>query len=466
MRIALDSRAALVIGVLAAAMVGCQASSATPLASSPPATAVGTTAPPPSASLAAVDPSTLDGVWEGAVNADGDAYPVTMRFVDCADGVTCGDAEYADPAGGFVVMCAAEVTLDGTRDGALVAQERMTFNPWQCFPSTMLLRPAANGSMLVEQYGDLEEPPFASGTLQRTSADGKPSPPPVPAAIPGLGTPTAAIDLGGTTTQYTADGHGSLWLPLDQGAVVRLDAATGAEQARIAIGDPAAVELHTDPHAVAVAEDGAWVSSAAAHALVQIDPATNAIGRQIDLDVEPYAVAIEGRTAWVTSFASDALLKVDLDSGETLATTEVLKPTGVAVGAGGIWVVEHRINTVAHVDPVSAEVLARVEIGPERPNDVCGACVENVIVADGAVWTSDNHLRSVTRIDPGTDAVAARIELPMRVWAVTAGGGRIWASQMDDDFSAMDDWTTFSIDPATNEPTTHALACVLRVVGR
>ena len=220
---------------------------------------------------------------------------------------------------------------------------------------------------------------------------------------------------------------------------------------------PVPVELHTDPHAVATADDGVWVASASAHALVLIDPVTDAVARQVELDVEPYALAIDGRIAWVTSFANDALVKVDLDAGETLATTEVMKPTGVAVGAGGVWVVEHRMNTVVHVDPASAEVLAQVEIGEERPNDLCGACVENIIVAEGAVWTSDNYQRTVTRIDPAADQVVAHIELPMRVWAVTAGVGRIWASQFDEDFSSIEDWMTVAIDPATNEPTAFAL---------
>ena len=353
-------------------------------------------------------------------------------------------------------MCAAELTLDGTRGDALVAHERMTFNAWQCLATTLLLRPAADGSMRVEQFGDIDQPPFATGTLRRTAPDARPSAPPLPDAIPGLGTPTAAIDIGGTTTQYTADGHGSLWLPLDQGGVVRLDAATGVEQARIAIGDPGAVELHTDPHAVAVAADGAWVASAAEHTLVLVDPATNAIARHVKLDVEPYALAIQGRTAWVTSFANDAVVKVDLDSGETLATTPVMKPTGVAVGAGAVWVVEHRANSLVRVDAATGSVVTRVALATERPNELCGACVENVLVAAGAVWTSDNHLRSVTRIDPRRNRVAARIELPLRVWAVSAGDGRIWASQFDPDLP-MAQWMTASIDPATNEATTYGL---------
>ena len=168
------------------------------------------------------------------------------------------------------------------------------------------------------------------------------------------------------------------------------------------------------------------------------------------------AVAIGPAEALRSYLSIDALLKVDLDTGTTLATTKVMKPTGVAIGAGAVWVVEHRANSLVRVDPASGRVVARVELAAERPNDLCGACVENVIVAGGAVWTSDNYLRSVSRIDPRRNRVAARIELPLRVWAVAAGGGRIWASQFDPD-RPIDDWMTASIDPDTNQPTTYGL---------
>ena len=194
-------------------------------------------------------------------------------------------------------MCAAELTLDGARGDALIAPERMTFNPWQCLATTLLLRPSADGTMLVEQFGDIDQPRLRPGHCDERLPMRARLLLHQPVAIPGLGSPTLVFEIDGTTTQYTGEGHGSLWLPLDQGAVVRLDAATGAEQARTFIGDPGAVELHTDPHAVAVAGDGAWVASAAAHAIALIDPATNAVGRQIKLDVEPYALVIEGRTA-------------------------------------------------------------------------------------------------------------------------------------------------------------------------
>ena len=456
------------LAVLALALAGCQAASpsSAPPASAPPSAASSASPAPASGPVTPpADPGDLEGAWEGELGDPGVSYPVTVRLSSCALGQACGESEYpppADPQG--TPLCAAELTLEEIRDDAFVLSERMVFQPWECLASNMVVRLAPDGALAVEQYGDLTEPPFARGTLARTAADARPTPVPLAAPVPGLGTPTAALDLEGYTTQYTAEGFGSLWLPLDgRGEVIRVDAATGAEQARLDVGgDPAAVDdLHSDPHSVAASSDGIWVTLVADHAIGFIDPATDTLGRRIDLGVEPYAMAIDGGDAWVTSFTDDVLVKVDLEGGQVTESIPVTKPTGVAVGAGGVWVVEHRSNAVVMVRPESDTVEARIELGEERPNDLCGFCVENIIVAEGSVWTADNERRSVTRIDPRKLAVEAHIDLPLRVWAVAAGGGRIWASQFDESRTPATDpastWQTVAIDPATNLATSYDL---------
>jgi DNA-binding beta-propeller fold protein YncE len=207
---------------------------------------------------------------------------------------------------------------------------------------------------------------------------------------------------------------------------------------------------------VAAVADGIWVTSVAEHAIVFIDPATMTLGRRIPLDVEPYALAIDGRRAWVTSFQDDALVSVDLDTGTVVSTTTVPNPTGVAVGAGRAWVVAHRENRVYAVNTKTAKINVTVELGLPTPNPLCGACVENIVFAGGALWTADNEGRSVTRIDPHGSAVPERIQFPLRVWAVAAGGGRVWAGQFDPD-QATESWKVAAIASGSREPTVHPL---------
>ena len=70
-------------------------------------------------------------------------------------------------------------------------------------------------------------------------------------------------------------------------------------------------------------------------------------------------------------------------------------------------------------------------------------------VADGKVWLSDNHGRQVIRIDPATYAIDGTVPLPHRVWSVTAGGGSIWASQLEDADGVATGYGVVRIDPET-----------------
>ena len=223
------------------------------------------------------------------------------------------------------------------------------------------------------------------------------------------------------------------------------------------MGDPSRTELHADPHAAAAAADGVWATTAADRSLVLVDPATDTEVRRIALDVAAYAIAIDGRRAWVTSFEDSTVVLVDLDKGTTLASAAVANPTGIAVAPGGdaVWVVEHRGDRLLRLQPDTLEVVATIEYGGPGPNEVCGFCIESVIYAEGAAWTSDNYRRTVTRVDADTD-VATSYPMPLRVWAVAAGGGRIWASAMDTD-ADTDTWMTASIDPETGTVETYPL---------
>ena len=161
----------------------------------------------------------------------------------------------------------------------------------------------------------------------------------------------------------------------------------------------------------------------------------------------------------MTSFLDDRVVRVDLESGEVVADISVPKPTGIAIGFDGVWVVEHRDDTIARIDPGTNEVVEEIGLGERGPNDLCGMCVENVVVGDDAVWTANNEGRSVSRIDPKSNKVTATIDLPLRAWAVSAGGGSIWASQFEDapngGFGDLSAWTVARIDQATAEATSY-----------
>jgi streptogramin lyase len=330
---------------------------------------------------------------------------VTLDGCETA-GAVCGEVEYLDMAQDDVVFCASELTLTAHESDTFSFSERYVYRGWMCLPTTFTMTRTADGGLDVEQFVE-PSAPCCRGSM---TAHSGPAAPAVPGSLGALGIATSATALGGATTQYPGIGPDSLWLPLeDRGAVARIDPATGALIATVETGDPGSLAgMKSDPHSVVVGEAGIWIAQAAAHAVGRIDPATNAITDKVALPVIPYALALDGTTLWVSSFEDDRVVRVDLSTRTVVAEVAVNKPTGIAVGQGGVWVVRHR---------------------------------DDVLV----------------RISPKTNKVIATIELPMRPWAIGAGAGRIWASQFtgspDGAFLDQASWAIASIDPATGKAT-------------
>ena len=372
----------------------------------------------------------------------------------------CGELEYGDPSGADQVFCASELTRTGLEGDVLALGERIVYHPSKCMAAAFEVHTSTDGSLEIEQIvGDGEV--CCQGTLGSIGETLPDAPAPDLGPVEGLGRTTAALALGGTTTQYTAAADGSVWFPLDdRGQVARVEAASGEIQALVDVGDPSAVEyLQSDPHGIAAGEAGVWVANAAGRSVARIDPATNTVAESIPVSVVPYVLALDGETLWVTSFNDDRVVRVDLKSGEVIANISVPKPTGIAVGFDGVWVVEHRDDTIARIDPNTNEVVKEIAVGERGPSDLCGKCIENVVVGDDAIWTSNNEGRSVSRIDPESNEVTATVDLPLRVWAVAAGGGSIWASQFEEGpnggFGNMSEWTVARIDQTTGEATSY-----------
>ena len=404
---------------------------------------------------------TFAGAWEGALVDPNGEFPIRIQLDGCAtQGEVCGELEYGDPGGADQVFCASELTRTGVEGEVLALSERLVYRPWMCFESAFEVRSTADGGLEIEQLGGDGEV-CCRGTLAHIGE----TLPAAPAAdlgdVEGLGRTTASTALGGATTQYPAVAEGSVWFPLeDRGQVARVDAASGEIQALIDIGDPSAVQdLPSDPHSVAAGDAGIWVTNAAERSVGRIDPATNTVAESIPLQVVPYALALDGGALWVTSFLDDRVVRVDLESGEVVADIDVPKPTGIAIGFDGVWVVNHRDDTIARIDPGTNKVIEEIELGERGPNDLCGMCVENVVVGDDAVWTANNEGRSVSRIDPKSNKVTATIDLPLRAWAVSAGGGSIWAGQFEEGpnggFGDLSSWAVARIDQKTNEVTSY-----------
>jgi len=136
----------------------------------------------------------------------------------------------------------------------------------------------------------------------------------------------------------------------------------------------------------------------------------------------PSGVAYGAGAVWVTDSADDLLLRVD-SAGRVVDRIPVGRgPAGVAVGDREVWVANELDGTVSEVNPGAGRQVAtvRVGIGPRA-----------IAFGYGSVWVANVTSDSVSRIDPATGAVKGVIPLGSSPTAIAAGAGAIWVTSQE-----------------------------------
>jgi DNA-binding SARP family transcriptional activator/streptogramin lyase len=139
------------------------------------------------------------------------------------------------------------------------------------------------------------------------------------------------------------------------------------------------------------------------------------------------AAVLAGALAWRSTASewsppqvvADSLVRIDPATNSVVAVTKIgREPDRLAVGAGAVWVVNHRDRTVTRV----------------RPNgtlDTIGGIVfaDHVAVDGDDVWVSSFDRASIARIDGRTGEVVESVGIPARhAEGLTVGGGYLWVT--------------------------------------
>ena len=127
-----------------------------------------------------------------------------------------------------------------------------------------------------------------------------------------------------------ASGDGQVWIRDRRRRAVRLDPITGRVIARVAL--PA----HS-VDALAVGENGVWLTAAADGTLWRVDPERLAV-RTIDVGVGADSVAVGAGAVWVGNSLGGTVTRVDPASNRVTARISVGgAPRGLAIGNGRVW---------------------------------------------------------------------------------------------------------------------------------
>jgi tRNA A-37 threonylcarbamoyl transferase component Bud32 len=206
-------------------------------------------------------------------------------------------------------------------------------------------------------------------------------------------------------------------------SLVRIDPSTNAISAVIGLDE--------EPFATAVAGRSVWVYSRDGM-VSEIDPAANAVRfttrtGSVPTDADMLSgpvLAADPRGAWLVGYEpiSGRYVLTRFFSGRRgkLVYRLTGPPKGVAVGAGAVWVLSQAAprNSVLRIDPATGAVTQTT------PLPTSGAT--SIGVGGGRVWVASSYDADFYRIDPRSARVTGRRDLGDCAGVPVAGFGSVW----------------------------------------
>jgi serine/threonine protein kinase/DNA-binding beta-propeller fold protein YncE len=188
----------------------------------------------------------------------------------------------------------------------------------------------------------------------------------------------------------------------------------------------------SNPTAMAVGSGGVWVGSSDDGTVSEVDPKRDAVRAVSVKSAGPNAIAIGAGEVLVAN--EDGTLKaIDPTTLEVTTKSNVRYSKALAVGSGALWALNYqglvRINRGGDV------VTTLTDVGWDP---------FAIAVGEGGVWVVDDTFRTVYRVDPAMNRVVARIGLGFDPGGIAAGGGSVWVTNAGGDAVAR-------IDPRRNE---------------
>jgi DNA-binding SARP family transcriptional activator/ABC-type branched-subunit amino acid transport system substrate-binding protein len=178
-----------------------------------------------------------------------------------------------------------------------------------------------------------------------------------------------------------------------------------------------------------------------------LDPKTAELVSTIRLGTAPAKVAVGEGGVWVLDADDRTISKVDPNERTLLRTFSTgSTPTSLAVGAGAIWIgnggESSYPSSISRIDPDSGAVDATIDLpgsGVRGYFQGGGTAQQLIAVTDDAVWVVNRDF-TVSRIDPETNRVVATVA-DVAATSIATGEGEVWV---------VGDEGVAEIDPATN----------------
>jgi YVTN family beta-propeller protein len=175
---------------------------------------------------------------------------------------------------------------------------------------------------------------------------------------------------------------------------------------------------------VATGERGVWVGIRGTPGLAtRVGPTRREIVAQVPMPDGVQDLAVGAGAVWVIGRRSNTVTRVDVATGQKRVINVGKDPAGVAVGAGAVWVTNSGDDTVTRIDQGS--LVTRVIGVGDGPN--------RVAVGGGAVWVANRNDSTLTRIDAKTGRrVGDPIEVGANPFGLDVARHQVWVTSPPD----------------------------------
>jgi YVTN family beta-propeller protein len=216
--------------------------------------------------------------------------------------------------------------------------------------------------------------------------------------------------------------------PYAYGWLLRLDPATGRIQSRFRISGYM--------RGLAVVEGDVWISAArplsrsgtrSEGVVVRLDASSGRVEAVVRTGTWPSALAADDKSVWVVNsapfFKRGTLVRIDTDTNRRTGRAVPIgsAPSGLAFGAGSVWVADALEGTVRRIDPARRRTVATIRVGGQP---------YALLYVAGSLWVTNADDETVSRIDPATNRVRTSIRVGPNPYGVAASGRSLWVANL------------------------------------
>jgi YVTN family beta-propeller protein len=187
-----------------------------------------------------------------------------------------------------------------------------------------------------------------------------------------------------------------------------------------------------------LARGGGARANVAANSVAVIDPARDAVVRQIAVGARPGDISAGTGGLWVANLDDDSVSQIDAKSATVKRTLSIAGASvdALAATSDAVWTMDYARATATKIDPGFGDAVRTVHVGV--PVALGAAIPSPVAVGGGSVWAATGS-SSVARIDARSGRMDMKVDVGNEPAGIAVGAGAAWVTDdLDNTVSRID----------------------------